>query len=674
MHTGRGVFIVIEGTDGSGKGTQLERLAERLRTDGYDVATFDFPQYDEASSYFVRQYLNGKYGTADEIGPYTGSLFYALDRFEAGPKIKEAIEQGKVVLANRYVGSNMAHQGTKFRHAEERRGYFIWLDNLEFEMLGIPRPTLSVVLRVPAEVAQQLVDQKATRTYTDKKRDIHEADLAHLQKSVEVYTDMCQLFPKDFSLIEGTRDGQLLSIDEVHNIIWQKVIPLLPAKKAQGAISDKSASITATEQITSTSGSTVRVAAIESKLLSKQQRPFEDSTNGIMAVHILVENCSSLLAQKLEQAHLTGYAERPTAPRSTNQSDNATSAYYIPETLDNTTREQYVAHMDQISSLHTTLVDNLTEYLRTTDTTPPHGRDIAWETTLKTRAYGILRSTLPIAATSTVGLLASNEQLIDLVTQLLSDPLDEVRKVGRAIFEEVQKSDPTLLKQLKPENISHSYDRVAALAGEYLPSQHTDGVTSVQLVEICPRNELDLVADILYEHSSSPLKELQHISSEWSYEQKSRVLEAYLAEWKTGGSQTGSALEKVRYSWDLLCEYQASREMLHNLNTGHFKQQALTPRYGYEVPKLIEEANLVDQYEACFELSLKLYSLLQEAGYVPEAQYATLMGHKLRLKATCSIREASLLSATTQTYQNVVQSMHEQIAEAHPILSENANS
>ena len=192
MHTGRGVFVVIEGTDGSGKGTQLERLAERLRADGYDVATFDFPQYDQASSYFVRQYLNGKYGTADDIGPYTGSLFYALDRFEAGPKIKEAIEQGKVVLANRYVGSNMAHQGTKFRHAEERRGYFIWLDNLEFEMLGIPRPTLSVVLRVPAEIAQQLVDQKTARSYTDKKRDIHEADLAHLQKSVEVYTDICQ--------------------------------------------------------------------------------------------------------------------------------------------------------------------------------------------------------------------------------------------------------------------------------------------------------------------------------------------------------------------------------------------------------------------------------------------------------------------------------------------------
>ena len=130
----KGTFIVIEGTDGSGKGTQFQLLADRLAEAGYDVATFDFPQYDKPSSYFVREYLNGKYGTAEEVGPYTGSLFYALDRFEASNDIRAALAEGKVVLANRFVGSNMAHQGTKFQHAEERRGYFIWLDNLEFEI------------------------------------------------------------------------------------------------------------------------------------------------------------------------------------------------------------------------------------------------------------------------------------------------------------------------------------------------------------------------------------------------------------------------------------------------------------------------------------------------------------------------------------------------------------
>lgn len=151
----QGTFIVIEGTDGSGKGTQFAKLVERLASEGHDVAQFDFPQYEEPSSYFVRQYLNGNYGTADEVGPYTGSLFYALDRYQAAPAIREALEAGKVVVANRFTGSNMAHQGTKFAHAEERRGYFIWNDNLEFEMLKIPRPDRSIVLRVPAEIRSE---------------------------------------------------------------------------------------------------------------------------------------------------------------------------------------------------------------------------------------------------------------------------------------------------------------------------------------------------------------------------------------------------------------------------------------------------------------------------------------------------------------------------------------
>ena len=130
MQDTTGLFLVIEGTDGSGKGTQFKILADRLKSEGHDVVTFDFPQYDHDSSYFVKQYLNGNYGTADEVGPYTGSLFYALDRYQAAPAIRQALADGKIVLANRFTGSNMAHQGTKFTNDEERRGNFIWLDNL----------------------------------------------------------------------------------------------------------------------------------------------------------------------------------------------------------------------------------------------------------------------------------------------------------------------------------------------------------------------------------------------------------------------------------------------------------------------------------------------------------------------------------------------------------------
>src|SRR3990167_2931232 len=125
MQNHLGVFIVLEGADGSGKTTQFKLLAERLRAVGHDVAVFDFPRYDEPSSYFVKRYLNGDYGPASEVSPYTASLFYALDRFEAAPAIKQALAAGQIVLSNRYVGSNMAHQGSKFGTLAEQRKYFL---------------------------------------------------------------------------------------------------------------------------------------------------------------------------------------------------------------------------------------------------------------------------------------------------------------------------------------------------------------------------------------------------------------------------------------------------------------------------------------------------------------------------------------------------------------------
>jgi hypothetical protein len=93
------------------------------------------------------------------------------------------------------------------------------------------------VLRVPAEIAQTLVDQKETRSYTDKKRDIHEADLEHLRKSVEVYDDLCNLFPKDFTRIDCVRGNRLLGMEEVHALLWEKIVPRLPVKHPKAAAS-----------------------------------------------------------------------------------------------------------------------------------------------------------------------------------------------------------------------------------------------------------------------------------------------------------------------------------------------------------------------------------------------------------------------------------------------------
>ena len=146
----QGLFIVIEGSDGSGKGTQFTLISDKLKAQGYDIATYDFPQYDQPSSYFVREYLNGNYGSADELGAYTPSLFFALDRFQAAQSIKRDLAAGKIVLSNRFIGANLAHQGQKINDEAEKTRYYEWLYDLEFNILGIPKPDVNVVLLVPS--------------------------------------------------------------------------------------------------------------------------------------------------------------------------------------------------------------------------------------------------------------------------------------------------------------------------------------------------------------------------------------------------------------------------------------------------------------------------------------------------------------------------------------------
>jgi dTMP kinase len=219
MTTGK--FIVIEGTDGSGKGEQTSRLVKRIQDSGKTVAPFDFPRYSEPSSWFINQYLNGNFGTIDQVSPKTASLFYALDRYAAAPAIRAALAAQSVAVSNRYVGSNLGHQGSKYNDLDERRKYFEWNYNLEYHINGIPKPDLNIILHVPAEIAQKLVDKKVERQYIGgKKRDLHETDLDHLKKTEAVYKQLAEIFPEDFTVVECVEKGKLLSIEEVHEKVW----------------------------------------------------------------------------------------------------------------------------------------------------------------------------------------------------------------------------------------------------------------------------------------------------------------------------------------------------------------------------------------------------------------------------------------------------------------------
>lgn len=740
-----GLFIAIEGTDGSGKGTQFKLLADELSRRGYNVTTFDFPRYEEPSSHFVRQYLNGKYGSADQVGPYTGSLFYALDRYEAAPAIRRALSEGKIVLANRFSGSNMAHQGAKLRHPEVRRGYYIWLDNLEFQLLKIPRPDKSIVLQVPAEIAQRLVDLKDKRAYTDKKRDLHEADLAHLKQSVDVYDEICRLFPKDFTRIDCVRNGKMLGIGDIGKLIMGVIEPLLPAGDRSGQVSgvvepkpaeSKNPYISLTKSgfkitpagqeflkaaITSLDenvyafnetlspvtiaaamarlsrrGDDMRVTILDEfaasagrdeALLKRVITAYgDDSVQQLVGQHMVVEGASNLLTKKLEWGRLAAYLEQSTRYIYFDQKDKQGNyRYHTPDYFDEDTKALYRDTLDRIFDRYAGLARQLTEHVRRASTTPQAERDIAWQGATRAQACDAARPVLPVALSATVGIYASGQALENMIMRLLADELPEARTTGQKLLEQARKTLPVFLERAdRPDRggatvAYHANTRaaVARLARKHLPDNHDEGApAAVALLSVWPRNELDLVPDMLYEHSHLSLERIQAEVAKWPLARKQKVFNAYMGERLNRRHKPGRALEKAHYSWDLVCDYGIFRDLQRHRMVDDLQWQALTPRYGFDVPELISEAGLVEDFEECFALSLRLYDALRAKGYALEAQYATLLGHKMRWKVTYNARQAFHLHELRTSpqghpsYRRLVQAMHAKLAEVHPQLAE----
>jgi dTMP kinase len=182
----RGKFIAIEGIDGSGKRTQIDLLSRAFDARGLPYVRCSFPRYESSFGRLVARFLNGEFGRLEAVDAHLSALLYAGDRFEARAELEAALAAGKMVLADRYVGSNLAHQGA--RVGPQRREDFIsWLKRTEYGIYGLPAEDLVIYLRLPAIEAHRLVGLKSTRHYTTLERDLQEADLKHLEQAALVY-------------------------------------------------------------------------------------------------------------------------------------------------------------------------------------------------------------------------------------------------------------------------------------------------------------------------------------------------------------------------------------------------------------------------------------------------------------------------------------------------------
>ena len=210
-----GKFIVIEGTDCSGKETQSKLLVEKLNNMGHKAIRLTFPNYDTPTGKIVGGPYLGKKEICDcwfpegavNLDPKVASLYYAADRKYNEKEINKYLEEDYFVICDRYVSSNMAHQGSKIKNDEERFHMYEWIDKLEFWLLGLPKPDKTIFLHVPYTYAAKL---KKNRLSLDE----HEMCEEHLKNSEVAYIELSELY--NWKHINCIKDDAIRSVEDIN--------------------------------------------------------------------------------------------------------------------------------------------------------------------------------------------------------------------------------------------------------------------------------------------------------------------------------------------------------------------------------------------------------------------------------------------------------------------------
>ncbi len=216
------MLIAIEGIDGSGKGTQAQLLKEKVQSLGMSAEVLSFPRYGKTLfAQCIAAYLNGEFGDITSVTPHSAALLYAGDRFESLTTIIQLSQSHDVLILDRYIASNLAHQAAKLNYGE-RQDFISWLSRIEYEIFGLPKTDFTLYLDMPVELASELIHKKKQRNYTEEVADIHERDLQYLAVCRVVYQVLVNMnFDSRWISIQCARsDGRVQEVSDIHNAIW----------------------------------------------------------------------------------------------------------------------------------------------------------------------------------------------------------------------------------------------------------------------------------------------------------------------------------------------------------------------------------------------------------------------------------------------------------------------
>lgn len=415
----------------------------------------------------------------------------------------------------------------------------------------------------------------------------------------------------------------------------------------------------------------------------------DESVEQLFTLNIAAENVSILLSKQLEwQRPGIAYLEKSTRYVPYDEKDAEGKYKYIrPNTLSSTELEAYENLTDAIFENYSRAVHELVTYTREHYPRDEQTSETAWKAATRATALDVARGLLPASTKTNVGIHASAQAVNNLVMRLRASDLDEAQRAGDKILHEAREITPAFFSRTdRPDRgeaasvlMRHNRENMRELAQKYLSSQpaETEEGQTVELRGYSPEDEFELLPYMLFDVAPSghSIESIKDEVANLSHEEKVNIFRAYMGEQPNRRNKPGRAIEQANYTWELISDFGAFRDLQRHRIVDDLRWQPLTIEHGFDIPEYAKQAGLEPLFRETIDASERLYESLMQAGREEEAQYATLLGHKIRWTLKTNGRSNNhifQLRSTPQahpSYRETVQRMYRKAERVHPYLA-----
>lgn len=402
----------------------------------------------------------------------------------------------------------------------------------------------------------------------------------------------------------------------------------------------------------------------------------DDSVAQLGGVHLACESASIILTKILEWGRLMGYLEQSTRyiPYTSKQ-DGRFRYYRSKKILRSKAGPEYINSMDEIFEIYSDLIPKVTQWAKKRYPKSPSDSDFVYKQTIKAKAFDAVRSLLPAATISNVGIYGNGQAYEQLIMRMNASQLPEARAYAQLMLTELRKVIPSFLTRVDREDrgvvwadyFQENEENTSSIVKKLLPDLFSDNTkaTEVKLVDFDPEGEDKIVSAIIFPQVSADELTVKEYVKKLSAAEKKQIIETYSGNRTNRRHKAGRAFEATDYRFDILSDYGAFRDLQrHRMLT--IEWQDLTPNHGYEIPEAIEEAGCVKEYKKAMDISAALYEKIAVTD-PQEAQYAVSLGYRVRYMMQANARSLTHmleLRTTPQghpSYRTVCQRMHELI-------------